>query len=80
MDWNNVDLNSTEVNCKLIDPLTFAELLLEIHCNIEHISEETITQQFEDDLKSRVVEARSIFRANLRNILAKAIEQRKKNN
>ena len=76
MDWNNIDLNSYEVDCNLIDGLTFETLLLEIHCNIREINETTVRKQFEDDLNSRVDEAKSIFEANLKNIVKKAKKER----
>ena len=76
MNWNNIDLNSYEVDCNLIDGLTFETLLLEIHCNIREINETTVRKQFEDDLNSRVDEAKSIFEANLKNIVKKAKKER----
>ena len=76
MDWNNVDLNSHEVDSHLVDPLTFETLLLEIHCNIRDISEASVTTQFEEDLQSRIEEARSVFNSNLQNIVEKAKKNR----
>ncbi len=76
MDWNNVDLNSHEVDQYLIDPLTFKTLLLEIGCNHPVISRETVTAQFEEDLMCRVEEARRVFNANLDNLVLFAQETR----
>lgn len=76
MDWNNVDLNGHERDSYLIDPLTFETLLLEINCNLPEINKETVTKQFEEDLQSRIKEARGVFRANLSNIVNKALEER----
>jgi hypothetical protein len=76
MDWNNIDLNSHEVDSYLIDPLTFGTLLLEINCNIRDINAATVTAQFEEDLQSRIEEARSIFKSNLKNIVKKAKKDR----
>ena len=77
MDWNNVDLNSHEIDSYLIDPLTFEVLLLEINCNIPEITPATVTTQFEEDLQSRIEEARSVFKSNLKNIVKKAKKDRK---
>jgi hypothetical protein len=77
MDWNNVDLNSHEIDSYLIDPLTFEILLLEINCNIPEITPATVTAQFEEDLQSRIEEARSVFKSNLKNIVKKAKQDRK---
>ena len=68
VDWNNVDLeNNAEL--KLVEPLTFATLLLEINCNLPAIDSASVTKQFETDLESRIDEAREIFAANLKNIV-----------
>ena len=77
MDWNNVDLNSHEIDSYLIDPLTFETLLLEINCNIPNINPATVAAQFEEDLQSRIEEARSVFKYNLKNIVKKAKQDRK---
>lgn len=77
IDWNNVNLNSGyERDQHLIDPLSFDTLLLEIHCNLRDINEQTVTQQFEEDLQYRITEARYVFKANLTNIVNKALEDR----
>ena len=76
MDWFNVNLNSHEVDSYLIDPLTFSTLLLEINCNIRDINPATVTAQFEEDLQSRIEEARSVFKSNLKNIVKKAQSDR----
>jgi len=76
-DWYNIDLTSAfERDQCLIDPLTFEILLIEIGCNLSEINAETVTAQFEEDLRSRVDEARSIFKSNLENIVRYAQEQR----
>lgn len=76
-EWNNINLNSIcERDLFLVDPLTFEILLLEIDCNIPEITEESVAAQFEEDLRSRIEEARSVFYANLTNITKYAQEQR----
>ena len=78
MDWNNVNLTNHERESNLIEGLTFDILLLEINCNIKDINEQTVTEQFEEDLKGRVREARSIFKSNLKNIVKEAKRERAK--
>ena len=78
MNWNNVDLKdgSHERDSNLIDGLTFDTLLLEIHCNIKEINEDTVKQQFMEDLNNRVQEAWDVFEVNLNNIVKQAKEER----
>lgn len=72
-DWNNIDMHSPyETSLNLVENLTFDTLLLEIQCNCEKIDEQTITAQFEEDLRSRIESAREIFQANLESIIRKA--------
>ena len=78
MNWNNIDLKdgSHERDANLIDPLTFDTLLMEINCNIKEINQETVKQQFKEDLNSRVQEAWSTFDSNLNNIVKQAKKER----
>lgn len=78
MNWNNVDLSlgGYQRYMKLIDPLSFDLLLLEVSCNIREINRETVTEQFETDLEQRIRDAKEIFAANLDSIVAQAKEER----
>lgn len=77
IDWGNVDLDSPfESSQELIDGLTFDALLLEIGCNLREITPQTVTAQFEEDLQTRIIEARDIFAANLANIVQHASKER----
>ena len=77
-DWDNINLESgCERELNLIDGLTFKTLLLEIYCNIPEINRATVGRQFEKDLQGRIDEARSVFEANLNNIVAYAQNERK---
>lgn len=77
IDWNNIDLDSPfESSRNLIENLTFDSLLLEINCNLRDINHTTVTAQFETDLKSRIQEARDIFKSNLTNIVRHAKKER----
>ena len=72
-DWNNIDMHSpSETSLNLVENLTFDTLLLEIGCNCEKIDEQSVTKQFEEDLRSRIQSAREIFQANLQSITRKA--------
>jgi hypothetical protein len=72
-DWNNIDMHSPyETSLNLIENLTFDTLLLEIGCNCKTIDEQSVTAQFEEDLRSRIESAREIFQANLESIIRKA--------
>jgi hypothetical protein len=76
-DWNNIDLDSpSERDCCIIDSLSFETLLLEIECNLPEINRDTVTKQFMEDLAIRNKEAVEVFKANLDNIVKKAIEYR----
>ena len=77
MNWNNVNLNDGyERDQHLIDPLTFSTLLLEVGCNCREIDEEAVRKQFEEDLQSRIEDAREVFRLNLANITKRAQSER----
>lgn len=77
IDWKNVDLNDGyNRDQKILDPYSFHDILLEIHCNIkkEEISEETIKKQFEEQLQKKVRTAREILNDNLKNIMNYALK------
>jgi hypothetical protein len=77
MDWMNVDMQSpSERSASLIDGLTFEVLLLEIGCNVRDITPASVMAQFEEDLQSRIAEARQVMEANLLNITREAIRER----
>lgn len=70
VDWKNINLQSPyERSLNLIENLTFDCLLLEINCNLPQINEATVRQQFEEDLNSRIEEAKAIFEDNLANLV-----------
>ena len=72
IDWNNIDLDSPcERDLNILDPYNFETLLLEIHCNIadKEINEKSVNDLFQELLNAKVVEARQIFKANLKNIV-----------
>jgi hypothetical protein len=77
MDWKNVDLKSNyERSQNILDPLNFDTLLLEISCNLRDINKETIKKQFLTTLESKINSAKEVFKNNLDNILAEALEYR----
>lgn len=77
-DYSNIDLNSGyQKDLNIIDPLSFADLLLEINCNLPTINEWTVRRQFEEDLQRTIEAAREVFEANLSNIVNHANNHRK---
>ena len=77
-NWQSLDMDSAyERNHYLIDPLDFETLLLELHCNCPELDEKAILKQFEEDLQSRIEEARLVLADNLKGILNKAKKNRK---
>ena len=77
-DYSDIDLNSGyQKDLNIIDPLSFADLLLEINCNIPKINEQTVRKQFEEDLQRTIDSAREIFESNLKNIVKYANDYRK---
>lgn len=79
MDWNDVDLtDGYERSQNILDGYDFDTLLLEISCNIRDINKETIKQQFNESLNSKIQSAKDVFNANLDNILNEALKERAK--
>jgi len=77
MDWNNIDLNSSfERSQDILDGYSFETLLLEISCNIKVITKDSIKQQFNESLASKIESSKSVFNANLDNILKEALKER----
>lgn len=73
MDWNNINLESGyELAQPIIDSLNLETLLLEVDCNLRDKTEATIMAQFEIDLQSRIISAREIMQANIKNIVKHA--------
>lgn len=77
VDWSNVDLSDGyNRDLKIIEPLTFAVLLLEVNCNLPEITPEAVLHQFETDLQGRIEEARQIIRDNIGNVVRYARRER----
>ena len=75
MNWENVNLSdSYERDQNILSPYNFDTLLLEISTNLTEITEDTIKQYFEEQLKLRISEAKEIFKDNLQNILTDALK------
>jgi len=73
MNWNNINLESGyELAQPVIDSLNLETLLLEVDCNLRDKTEATIMAQFEIDLQSRIISAREIMQANIKNIVKHA--------
>lgn len=76
MNWNNIDLNSSEASLPLLDPYTFDDILLEVSCNVREITPETVRKQAEHSIREKYRVALEILDANLQNIVNKAIRER----
>jgi formiminotetrahydrofolate cyclodeaminase len=76
MNWNNIDLNSHEIDSAIIDEYTFEGLLLEINYNLPEINEDTVRKQFLTSLNQNMEQAKDIFESNLKNILKYAKKER----
>ena len=79
MDWTNINLTDNyERDQNILDPLNFDTFLLEISHNIKtrDLTEENIKKEFEERLKTRIAEARDIFKDNLTSITKQAIKER----
>lgn len=69
IDWDNVDLEDSYFKeQKILDPISFADLLLTINCNISHPTPENVRRQFNELLQANIEEAKEIFESNLINI------------
>lgn len=76
-DWNNLDFD-LDGDSNLIDPLTVDGLLMQISCNLPEITEETVKAQFETSLRRINQDARAVFEANLKRIVANSTAERKR--
>lgn len=76
MNWNNIDLNSHEVESNIVDSYSFATLLLEVECNCREITKDAIKHQFLDSLQANTNAAKAVFYANLDNILKESLKRR----
>ena len=76
MNWNNIDLNSSEIELPILDPYTFSTLLLEVECNLPDITPETVRKQAEHSIREKYRVALEILEANLQNIVNKATGER----
>jgi queuine/archaeosine tRNA-ribosyltransferase len=76
-DWTNIDLDSWQIGLSLIDGLTFSEFVLEADCNCPNVTKAALRAQFEDDLQSRIDDAREVFEHNLDNLVRHVANIRK---
>ena len=80
MDWTNINLSDNyERSQNVLNAYSFDTLLLEISTNLNEITEETIKTYFEKEFRLKINEAKEIFNDNLKNIVAKATEERNSN-
>jgi hypothetical protein len=76
-DWKNIDLDSWEISLSLIDGLTFSEFVLDVDCSCPNITKAALRVQFEEELQSRIDDAREVFEHNLDNLVRHVANIRK---
>ena len=56
---------------KIMDPLTFGRLMLEIDCNLpkEKITEKEVWKQFEEDILTMLIDARAVLATHMDEII-----------
>jgi hypothetical protein len=80
MNWENIDLSdSYERSQSILDSISFDSLLLDIYHGTEKITKESITAQFENELREKVRSAKETFNDNLDNILKNALNAQNEN-
>lgn len=68
-DWANVDLErATERELKILEPYSFDTLLLEISCNLQEITEETVLKQARATIKGKIADMEQVLKDNLANV------------
>lgn len=74
IDWKNVNLNDGYTRDQnILDPISFADLLLNIECNVTDITPESVADEFKTALNRSVEQALEIFKDNHRNIYLHAL-------
>lgn len=79
MDWKNVDLSDGwQRDQNILDPYSFSDLLLEIHCNIKDsvLSREAILKQAKDEIRMKAALAIEIIENNAENVLKYELKER----
>ena len=60
----------------LLDPITFDDLILAVHCNCRHINEETVKRELSEFLKMRFDDMLELLKINIGEIVRLAKEGR----
>lgn len=77
IDWKNVNLKSPfEASRNLLENYTFDTLLLEVHCNLPTINEQTVKAQAMTTIRAKYEEAIETLNNNLSNITKHAQKER----
>lgn len=80
MNWHNVNLESSyERSQDILDGYDFNTLILEASCNLKEINEATVRAQAMESIKIKYQTAIEILDANLANITAYIIKEKKEN-
>ena len=78
MNWKNINLESSyERSQPILDGYTTEQLLLEVECGVEHITEQAVRSHFESELRKKVLTAREVFESNIGNIVKHAKRERR---
>lgn len=77
MNWKNVNLSSpSESSQDILDSYNFDDLLLEISCNLNEITPETVRKQALYEINLKYKTAIQILEDNLQNITDAALKYR----
>lgn len=61
----------------MLDPISYHELLLTIHCNVQEINEQTVKHTFRQIMGFKVIDAEDALARNLKGIVEEALKRRK---
>lgn len=64
---------------KVLDPITFDEIIMTVRCNCRDINRETAIKTFKEILEMRLTDAKEIFERNIDEICNEIIKERNGN-
>lgn len=60
----------------LLDPITFQDLVLQVHCNCRKITPMAVEKELRETLNSRFADMQYLFEKNIDRIMAEAMKGR----
>lgn len=60
----------------LLDPISFQDLVLQVHCNCRKITPMTVEKELRETLNSRFADMQYLFEKNIDRIMAEAMKGR----